>query len=85
MASLTSAPAIPELKQTRRSFLKASAIGSGLMISVALPGCASLINGGLSHAGDTEQWNSNAWLRIDSDNRIHFVLDRVEMGQGTYT
>ena len=85
MASLTSAPEIPELKQTRRSFLKASAIGSGLMISVALPGCASLINGGLSHAGDTEQWNSNAWLRIDSDNRIHFVLDRVEMGQGTYT
>jgi isoquinoline 1-oxidoreductase beta subunit len=72
--------------QARRNFLKATAMGSGgLMISIALPGCASLKNGGMSQAGDVEQWNSNAWLRIDSDNSIHFVLDRVEMGQGTYT
>lgn len=71
---------------SRRSFLKATAMGSGgLMISIALPGCATLKNGGMSQEGETEQWNSNAWLRIDSDNCIHFVLDRVEMGQGTYT
>ena len=75
-----------KLKQTRRTFLKATAMGSGgLMMSIALPGCATLKNGGMTQAGDTEQWNSNAWLRIDSDNSIHFVLDRVEMGQGTYT
>ena len=75
-----------KLKQTRRTFLKATAMGSGgLMMSIALPGCATLKNGGMTQAGDTEQWNSNAWLRIDSDNSINFVLDRVEMGQGTYT
>jgi isoquinoline 1-oxidoreductase beta subunit len=74
------------INQTRRTFLKSTAMGSGgLMISIALPSCASLKNGGISQAGDIEQWNSNAWLRIDSDNSIHFVLDRVEMGQGTYT
>ncbi len=71
---------------SRRNFLKASALGSGsLMVSIALPGCATLKNGGISQVDGKEQWNSNAWLRIDNDNSIHFVLDRVEMGQGTYT
>ena len=75
-----------KLKQSRRSFLKATAMGSGgLMMSIALPACSTLKNGGMKHVGDNEQWDSNAWLRIDSDNTIHFVLDRVEMGQGTYT
>lgn len=81
-----STSAFAELKQSRRTFLKATAMGSGgLMMSIALPGCATLKNGGISQVGDNEQWASNAWLRIDSDNSIHFVLDRVEMGQGTYT
>lgn len=71
---------------SRRDFLKATAIsGGGLMISIALPGCSTLKNGGITQVGKEQQWNSNAWLRIDSDNSIHFVLDRVEMGQGTYT
>lgn len=85
MTTLTSSSA-SSLNPSRRNFLKASAMGSGgLIISIALPSCASFKNGGMSQAGDIEQWNSNAWLRIDSDNSIHFVLDRVEMGQGTYT
>lgn len=71
---------------SRRNFLKATSLSTGgLMMSIALPGCASLKNGGLTQVKGQEQWNSNAWLRIDSDNSIHFVLDRVEMGQGTYT
>lgn len=71
---------------TRRQFLKATSFGTGgLMMTIALPGCATLKNGGLTQVGEQEQWDSNAWLRIDSDNSIHFVLDRVEMGQGTYT
>jgi len=79
-------PSNKSLTTTRRNFLKATSIGTGgLMMSIALPGCATLKNGGISQTGNTEQWNSNAWLRIDSDNSIHFVLDRVEMGQGTYT
>ena len=84
MTSLTKHPATTSA--SRRSFLKATAMGSGgIMISIALPGCATLKNGGMTQVGEKEQWNSNAWLRIDSDNSIHFVLDRVEMGQGTYT
>lgn len=71
---------------SRRNFLKATSIGTGgLMMTIALPSCATLKNGGLTQIDGQEQWNSNAWLRIDSDNSIHFVLDRVEMGQGTYT
>ena len=74
------------LNQSRRRFLKASAMATGgLMMSIALPGCSTLKNGGMTQVGDQKQWNANAWLRIDSDNTIHFVLDRVEMGQGTYT
>ena len=85
MTTLTSSSA-SSLNPSRRNFLKASAMGSGgLIISIALPSCANLKNGRMSQVGDIEQWNSNAWLRIDSDNSIHFVLDRVEMGQGTYT
>lgn len=70
---------------SRRSFLKASALSSGgLLLSVALPGCTAIgmKNQGMVSAGE---WQSNAWLRIDTDNRITFILDRVEMGQGTYT
>jgi isoquinoline 1-oxidoreductase beta subunit len=86
MTSSTSDIAMTKLKQTRRTFLKATAMGSGsLMMSIALPSCATLKNGGMTQSGETDQWNANAWLRIDSDNSIHFVLDRVEMGQGTYT
>jgi CO/xanthine dehydrogenase Mo-binding subunit len=71
---------------SRRQFLKATSFGTGgLMMTIALPGCATLKNGGLTQDGDQTHWDSNAWLRIDSDNSIHFVLDRVEMGQGTYT
>lgn len=76
----------PTTDSSRRQFLKATGIGTGgLMMTIALPGCATLKNGGISQAGNIEQWDANAWLRIDSDNSIHFVLDRVEMGQGTYT
>lgn len=80
MTSLSSA------KTSRRQFLKATSIGTGgLMMSIALPGCSTLKNGGITHSQGQDQWDANAWLRIDSDNSVHFVLDRVEMGQGTYT
>jgi isoquinoline 1-oxidoreductase beta subunit len=86
MTSSTSNTLIPKLKQTRRSFLKATAMGSGgLMMSIALPSCAALKKGDMAQTSDADQWKASAWLRIDSDDSIHFVLDRVEMGQGTYT
>ncbi|WP_430461471.1 molybdopterin cofactor-binding domain-containing protein [Thalassolituus sp. LLYu03] len=72
-----------ELNMNRRAFLKASALGSGgLLLTVALPGCANIGSKGMV---SDEQWQASAWLRIDTDNQITFVLDRTEMGQGTYT
>jgi len=74
------------ISTTRRQFLKATSMaGGGLMMTMALPACSTLKNGGMNIQGGQEGWDSNAWLRIDSDNTIHFVLDKVEMGQGTYT
>ncbi|MFC3681673.1 xanthine dehydrogenase family protein molybdopterin-binding subunit [Bacterioplanoides pacificum] len=70
----------------RRTFLKASSVtGGGLLMTIALPACSTLKNGGINRDNGSQGWDANAWLRIDSDNSIHFVLDRTEMGQGTYT
>lgn len=70
----------------RRTFLKASSLtGGGLLMTIALPACSTLKNGGINRDNGSQGWDANAWLRIDSDNSIHFVLDRTEMGQGTYT
>ncbi len=86
ITNTTNATKTSKPNNSRRSFLKATAMGSGgLMMTIALPSCATLKNGGVTKVNNIEQWDSNAWLRIDSDNSIHFVLDRVEMGQGTYT
>lgn len=75
-----------ELNVNRRTFLKATSMtGGGLMMTMALPACSTLKNGGINENSGAEGWDSNAWLRIDSDNTIHFVLDRTEMGQNTYT
>lgn len=68
---------------SRRNFIKASLTGTGsLTIALALPGCQSLHSHSLQENGN---WEANAWLEITTDNRLIFTLDRVEMGQGTYT
>lgn len=68
---------------SRRRFLKVSVTSSGaLAIGMALPGCSSFPTGYRKHS---ESWVPNAWLEIDHDSHVRFVLDRVEMGQGTYT
>jgi len=68
---------------TRRNFLKVSASAAGgLSLSLSLPGCSVLDKKGLDDAG---RWQANAWLEISPDSRVSFTLDRVEMGQGTYT
>lgn len=74
------------LNINRRNFLKATSVaGGGLVMTVALPACSTLKNGGINASSGQEGWDSNAWLRINTDNTIHFVVDRTEMGQNTYT
>ncbi len=68
---------------SRRNFLKTTLTATGsLSIAIALPGCQSLHKSKLQENGN---WDANAWLEITADNRLIFTLDRVEMGQGTYT
>ncbi|RRB06918.1 xanthine dehydrogenase family protein molybdopterin-binding subunit [Larkinella rosea] len=69
---------------TRRDFLKSGALaGSGLFISFTIPSRL-----------DSARWPEpytpagtqlNAFLRIDSDDTIHIILSKVEMGQGIWT
>ncbi len=71
------------MKVSRRQFLKVSATSSGaLAIGLALPGCSSFPTG---YEQDRNSWVPNAWLEIGPQNQVTFTLDRVEMGQGTYT
>lgn len=67
----------------RRDFLKVSTSASGgLLLAFTLPGCASVQTG---YEAETGNWKANAWLELTRDNNVIFTLDRVEMGQGTYT
>jgi isoquinoline 1-oxidoreductase subunit beta len=67
--------------RNRREFLRdSSAAGAGLVIAMSLPSCAS--RKGVQGSSD---FVPNAWLRITPENRIIFILDRVEMGQGVMT
>jgi isoquinoline 1-oxidoreductase/isoquinoline 1-oxidoreductase beta subunit len=71
-----------QLSLSRRQLLKTAGFAAGgLMIPITLAGCASNIPQG-AHEGSLRP---NAWLEITPDNKFHLTLDRVEMGQGTYT
>ncbi len=60
---------------SRRTFL------GGLVIAIALPACKP----GAKPAGENKIIESNAWLRIGTDDSITFLCDKSEMGQGVYT
>ncbi len=67
----------------RRDFLKVSAGASGgLVVAMALPGCAGVQTG---YQAETGEWRPDAWLELTENDEIYFTLARVEMGQGTYT
>jgi isoquinoline 1-oxidoreductase beta subunit len=68
---------------SRREFLRAGGLaGGGLVIALHLPGCGDKPAG---RSGETRIIESNAWLRIGTDDSITFLCDRSEMGQGVYT
>ncbi len=67
---------------SRRDFMRLSGTGSGaLILGLSLPGCSARD----TYPKEDGVWQPNAWLRLNSDGEVVFTLDRVEMGQGTYT
>ncbi|MCG3678789.1 molybdopterin-dependent oxidoreductase [Aliarcobacter butzleri] len=70
------------MKLTRRDFLKNSTLlTSAFVIGFHLPikGMAAQLE------NKKEIIEPNAFIKIDKDNKITFLLGQVEMGQGTYT
>src|SRR5580692_872587 len=67
---------------SRRNFLEASvAAGGGLLLSFGLP----VLQRHAEAAPAGKMPSPNAFIRIDSNNAVTFIVPRVEMGQGTYT
>src|SRR5215813_10571773 len=74
--SVTSRTVEPTSGVSRRAFLQAAAVGSGLMLSLRLP---------VGEAEAADAFVPNAFIRIDSDGQVVLTMPYVEMGQGTYT
>jgi isoquinoline 1-oxidoreductase beta subunit len=71
---------------SRRDFVRVVlAAGGALAIGVLLPACQALDPKTVAHFKSTGEFQPNAWIKITPDDHIVFVLDRVEMGQGTTT
>ncbi len=68
---------------SRRTFLKASAVGGGLLVSFRLP--APLGRALAAGAQPARDFAPNGFIRIDHDGRVTLIMHKVEMGQGTYT
>jgi isoquinoline 1-oxidoreductase beta subunit len=64
----------------RRNFLKVSATGGALLVSVCLPGPRGV--GTVEAAGLFEP---NVWVRIGADDSATITLSMLEMGQGVMT
>jgi CO/xanthine dehydrogenase Mo-binding subunit len=75
-----------DVASSRRHFLRvALAAGGALALGVDLTGCTNFDPKTVAHYGRTHEFRPNAWLKILPDDRIVFLLDRVEFGQGTTT
>lgn len=69
---------------SRRDFLKLSAgaaVGGGFLLGFNLPSLAVISDG----TGTGAAFAPNAFLRIDRSGQVTFVMQFIEMGQGTYT
>ncbi|KZX86391.1 hypothetical protein A3715_16380 [Oleiphilus sp. HI0009] len=67
---------------TRRNLLVgAASTTGGLAVAFSMTGCANTA----SKMDEAGKWSPNAWLDISPEGKVVFTLDRVEMGQGTYT
>ncbi|PCH62099.1 MAG: hypothetical protein COC19_03320, partial [SAR86 cluster bacterium] len=70
---------------SRRRFLKSSALaGGGLLLGFSLPGCSAL-NSGQAGLDTDEAHNVSAWLSIATNGLITIRVPSSEMGQGVLT
>jgi len=74
-------------QSTRRSFLKGAgaAAATALTIGFEWSGSSRRAAAAGSPAQSTALFTPNAFLRIDSGNRVTVIAKHVEMGQGAYT
>ncbi len=72
-----------QISATRRQLLSSTVTATGAWsLGLSLTACGVFQRQAVDGAGN---WKADAWLEIQPDNTILFTLDRVEMGQGTYT
>ena len=71
----------------RRSFLKKSFVGAGLMLAVNLSGFPPILANARKTEDEnpTKEWAPNAWLRIHPNGIVTVLINKSEMGQGTWT
>jgi isoquinoline 1-oxidoreductase beta subunit len=75
----------PSRGLSRREFVATgAAVSGGLILGIGLTGCKPGAEASKSPA-ELKTITANAWLKIGTDDRISFLCDRSEMGQGVYT
>ncbi|MET0088801.1 MAG: xanthine dehydrogenase family protein molybdopterin-binding subunit [Candidatus Thiodiazotropha sp.] len=74
---------------SRRRFLMAGGLTlTGLTLGILPMGCRDARNSGYAgypRVGESGEWQANAFLNIDSDDRVTVISKHLEMGQGVYT
>ncbi len=69
------------MKTSRRNFLKVSALaGGGFAMAISLPATSGLLNN-----IEASSYELGAFLNIDAEGTITFILTKHEMGQGSGT
>lgn len=67
---------------SRRRFLKGSLLaGGGLVLGFTLP----LVDKVLARQGDSATYPVDAWVKVDPDGVLDFIIPASEMGQGSQT
>jgi len=66
----------------RRSFLKASFAGTGLMLAINLSGFPPVLAEERRQEDENsgKEWAPNAWLRISTDGVVTVLINKSEMG-----
>lgn len=71
----------------RRDFLKVSLAGTGFVLAVSAAGFPVDASSEVKKKVVTSDgaWIPNAWIRMTPDNAVTFLMNKSEMGQGTWT